>query len=123
MMLRDHQERERASSNLGDLNRTENDLVSGEVHPHNLTQNFAGPNINNMYALEDLDEQDPAGLRAVRVHQGSLPAHQSQQAFFARTQPGVRSGSSQGQIKQLSMNANPAYYQVMYNEMVQKNSS
>ena len=39
--------------------------------------------------------------------------------FFQRTQqPGVRSSSNQGQVNKLQMSANPAYYQVMYNEMV-----
>ena len=86
MMLQDHQERERASSNLDNLTRLEDDLRHSELHAHNLTQTFAGPNINNMYALEDLDETDPAGLRALRVPPSGQPTSQAQQAFFQRTQ-------------------------------------
>ena len=77
-----------------------------------------------MYALEDLDERDPAGLRAMKNHQSAKP-NSSTQAFFERTQqPGIRSSSNQGPpISKIQMNANPAYYQVMYNEMVQKTTS
>ena len=43
--------------------------LDSSVHLHNMTQNIRnGPNINNMYALEDLDERDPAGLRAMKIN-------------------------------------------------------
>lgn len=77
-----------------------------------------------MYALEDLDERDPAGLRAMKNHQSAKP-NIANQAFFERTQqPGMRSSSNQGpHISKIQMNANPSYYQVMYNEMVQKTTN
>ena len=61
--------------------------LDSSVQLHNMTQNIRhGPNINNMYALEDLDERDPAGLRAMKINQSAQPHDSNQQAFFERTQ-------------------------------------
>ena len=104
----------------------EKNALDGGLQLHNMTQNIRqGPNINNMYALEDLDERDPAGLRQVKINQSAQPHEIHNQAFFERTQqPGMRSSSNHGpHVNKIQMNANPAYYQVMYNEMVQKTSN
>ena len=71
-------------------------------------------------ALEDLDERDPTGLRQMKINQSAQPHDIHNQAFFERTQqPGIRSSSNHGpHVNKIQMNANPAYYQVMYNEMV-----
>ena len=50
----------------------EKNALDGGLQLHNMTQNIRqGPNINNMYALEDLDERDPAGLRQIKINQSA----------------------------------------------------
>ena len=50
----------------------EKNALDGGFQLHNMTQNIRqGPNINNMYALEDLDERDPTGLRQMKINQSA----------------------------------------------------